>query len=293
MPLSARPHTLTPLGQSDSNNGKNVVYDEMIDDLCDSDGSDRLGELPRTLPHSATLVANLTPPCSPCLRRVLEANRECRLAHDCRHRAHPSSHAFRCQQVLKREYVYQRTVNVKGPDGTETHKTMKLRTPHDETHIFCTNYGMAYTKDRDPSDTKFAMIDRSIAQLVRSIGKNAHTDNEFREHMSKPDQQRKLSIFRIFVCLVGATKLVTKGVPAFQPNLAFANKMFDYLDNKMVVGEYNLPRSTPRKSLKREEVRAPSRRGRAPAPHRTRGRPPLTELEDNDGDERRLQGISL
>lgn len=130
---------------------------------------------------------------------------------------------------------------------------MKLRTPHDETHLICTNYGMAYTKDKDPSDTKFAMIDRSIAHLVRSIGKNAHTDNEFNEHISKPAQQRKLAIFRIFVCLVGATKLVTKGVPSFQPNLALANKIFDYLDNTMIVGEYNLPRRSPRKSLKREE----------------------------------------
>lgn len=118
-----------------------------------------------------------------------------------------------------------------------------------------TNYGMAFTKDRDPSDTKFAMIDRSVAHLVRSIGKNAHTDNEFEAHLAKPEQQRKLSKFRLFVCLVGATKLVTKGIPAFQPDLAYANKIFDHLDNDMVVGEYNLPRRTPRKSLKREEVR--------------------------------------
>ena len=41
--------------------------------------------------------------------------------------------------MLKREYVYQRTVSVKGIDGTETFKTMKLRTPHDETHLMCAN----------------------------------------------------------------------------------------------------------------------------------------------------------
>ena len=29
-------------GQSDSTNGRNNVYDEMIDDLCEADGSDRL-----------------------------------------------------------------------------------------------------------------------------------------------------------------------------------------------------------------------------------------------------------
>jgi hypothetical protein len=29
-------------GQSDANNGKNVIYDEMLDELCDPEGSDRL-----------------------------------------------------------------------------------------------------------------------------------------------------------------------------------------------------------------------------------------------------------
>ena len=65
-------------------------------------------------------------------------------------------------------------------------------------------------------------------------------------------QKQKITRFRIFVCLVGATKLAIKGVPDFQPSVALANKMFDYLDRQMVVGEYNLPRCTPRKSLKRE-----------------------------------------
>jgi hypothetical protein len=37
--------------------------------------------------------------------------------------------------LQKREYTYNRTVAVKNPDGSETHKTMKLRTPHDETHM--------------------------------------------------------------------------------------------------------------------------------------------------------------
>ena len=116
---------------------------------------------------------------------------------------------------------------------------------------------MAFTKNGDPSDTKFAMIDRTVAHLVRSIGKNAHTDIEFKEHMAKPEQQKKLTQFRIFVCLVGATKLCIKGVPSFHPNFALANKIYDHLDNNMVVGEYNLPRRSARKSLKREEVSTP------------------------------------
>ena len=57
----------------------------------------------------------------------------------------------------------------------------------------------------------------------------------------------------MFISLVGATKLATMNVPAFQPNLALANNMFDYMDNEIIVGEYNLPRRSPRKCLKRDE----------------------------------------
>jgi len=185
---------------------------------------------------------------------------------------------------------------IKNPDGTESHKTMKLRwvsharparlllsytkscsaqdparrdapdvrrLPLPSARVarlssLCvcssaTNYGMAFTKDGSPGDTKFAMIDRSIAHLVRSIGKNAHTDAEFQAHMAKPEQQKSLMRFRLMVSLVGAVKLAIKGVPAFQPNLAYANRVWDYLDKQVLVGEYNLPNRQPRKCLKREE----------------------------------------
>lgn len=48
-------------------------------------------------------------------------------------RTKPPSQCAICQQ--KREYTYQRTTPVKGPDGRETHQTMRLRTAHDETHM--------------------------------------------------------------------------------------------------------------------------------------------------------------
>jgi len=117
----------------------------------------------------------------------------------------------------------------------------------------CTNNGMAFTNDGRPSDAKAAFIDRSVYQNIRSIGTRNSDKNEFLEHMSKPEQKMKLSRFRLYVCLVGAVKLAIQGVPEFQPNLAYANTMFDYLDKKIIVGEYNLPRTSPRKSLKREE----------------------------------------
>ena len=37
--------------------------------------------------------------------------------------------------LLKREYVYLKTAVMKGSDGVERHKTFKLITPHQETHI--------------------------------------------------------------------------------------------------------------------------------------------------------------
>ena len=66
-------------GQSDSTNGKNVIYDEMVDELCDADGSDRLGEHNPALAHDVTLLSTLLL-CALPLRRVLETNRKCRPA---------------------------------------------------------------------------------------------------------------------------------------------------------------------------------------------------------------------
>ena len=95
-------------GGNSTMNGCNVLYDEMIGDLCDSEGSDRL-EFWKYAEHrfdsnSMDILSAL--PCD-CNRQI----------------------------VLKREYTYQRTTPVKGPDGRETHQTMRLRTAHDETHL--------------------------------------------------------------------------------------------------------------------------------------------------------------
>lgn len=92
-------------------NGCNILYDEMIGDLCDSEGSDRL-ECKLRPPNPLLLVFFRL---SLFTRRV----------------------AVWKQIVLRREYTYQRTVTVKGADGNDTHQTMRLRTAHDETHLMC------------------------------------------------------------------------------------------------------------------------------------------------------------
>ena len=39
---------------------------------------------------------------------------------------------------MKREYIYNRSVPVKSViDGVESMRTMKLRTPHEDTHMIC------------------------------------------------------------------------------------------------------------------------------------------------------------
>lgn len=72
-------------GNSDSSNGSNCIYDEMIDDLTDGDGSNRT--------------------------------------------------EYWKMILIKREYVYNKPVVVKGADGCEVHRTFKLKTPHQETHV--------------------------------------------------------------------------------------------------------------------------------------------------------------
>jgi hypothetical protein len=111
---------------------------------------------------------------------------------------------------------------------------------------------MAFTRNGDPSDTKFAMIDRSIAHLIRSVAKSSHTEPEFKAHLATPAVQQRLSKFRMLVCLTGAVRLLIKNVPMLQPSTAYANKVFDHFD-EMVQNEYNLPKRSPRKTLKREE----------------------------------------
>jgi len=69
-------------GQSDSTNGRNNVYDEMIDDLCEADGSDRLecSSPPEAPPPQPFIHLSVLSPrcCASCHR--LEADRERRLA---------------------------------------------------------------------------------------------------------------------------------------------------------------------------------------------------------------------
>lgn len=158
--------------------------------------------------------------------------------------------------LTQRSYVYNKPVPVKNPNGMETLRTVKLSTPHMETHAVLTNRGPGLTRNSsDTNDVMAAMVDRSVALFVRTLGAKTHSDAEFQSHLQKEDVKRRLRAFRIFTCLVALVRMFIYRNPAFAPDMAMAQKMWDEWDN----GEngldqaYGLPKPSPRKNMKRVE----------------------------------------
>tara|TARA_B110001452_G_scaffold266503_1_gene273559 strand:- start:6151 stop:9411 length:3261 start_codon:yes stop_codon:yes gene_type:complete len=155
--------------------------------------------------------------------------------------------------LLKREYVYLKTAVMKGSDGIERHKTFKLITPHQETHVICTNRGPAFTKGQEePTEVKAALIDRSNFKVVSSQGGKTHDDAEFEANLRRPEVNRKVRSFRILTCLTGILKMLIYRQSYLQPDLSFAQKLFDEWD-KEIDEKYGLPKLSPRKNIKRVE----------------------------------------
>lgn len=119
-----------------------------------------------------------------------------------------------------------------------------------------TNRGPAFTKGKEePSDVKEALIDRSVALFVRTLGSNTHSDEEFENNLLKPEVQKKVSAFRLLTCLMGLTKLFLFRQPYFKPDMAYAQRLYDQWDNgdKGLAKAYGLPGPTPRRNQKRIE----------------------------------------
>ena len=119
-----------------------------------------------------------------------------------------------------------------------------------------TNRGPAFTKGMDdPTEVKAAMIDRSIALFVRTLGGKTHSDDEFLAHLQEEEVKQRLRIFRIFTCLVALVRMFIYRNPAFAPDMALAQKMWNEWDegeNGLDQG-YGLPKPSPRKNMKRTE----------------------------------------
>jgi len=119
-----------------------------------------------------------------------------------------------------------------------------------------TNRGPAFTKGtEDPSEVKAAMIDRSCGMFVRTLGAKTHSNAEFEAHLQNEDVKKRIRAFRIFTCLVALVRMFIYRNPAFAPDMALAQKMWDEWDS----GEfgldqgYGLPKPSPRKNMKRTE----------------------------------------
>jgi hypothetical protein len=86
-------------GQSDSNDGKNIFYDEMLHELTTAEGSAEI--------------------------------------------------EYWKEILMNKCCTYNRTVTMKSEDGSEEYRSMKLRTPHNETHCMCVCHAPPYVLCND------------------------------------------------------------------------------------------------------------------------------------------------
>ena len=117
-----------------------------------------------------------------------------------------------------------------------------------------TNRGSAFTRGKEePSSVKEALIDRAIVHFVRTLGGRTRSDEEFKKHIATPEARRRIRMFRIVTCLSALVKMLIFRQPYYEPEMAWAQRVWDYLDHQMLDSEFNLPTPSPRKNQKRVE----------------------------------------
>ena len=111
-------------------------------------------------------------------------------------------------------------------------------------------------------------------QFVRTLGSKTHDNQEFEANLQRPAVAQKLRAFRILTCLMGLVKMLIYRCrqplaagrrppvrdsetrvcrqPYLRPDMALAQKLFDYWDEQLDV-KYGLPKPSPRKNVKRIE----------------------------------------
>jgi len=120
-------------------------------------------------------------------------------------------------------------------------------------HVVCTNRGPSFTKgDEDPSEVKAALVDRSNFHQVRKEGMRTHDDAEFERNIAKEAVAIKLRSFRLLTCLMGMLRMLIFRQTYLQPDLSFAQRLFDEWD-KELDEKYGLPKISPRKNIKRQQ----------------------------------------
>ena len=182
-------------GNSESSNGCNCIYDEMIDDLVGGDGDNRTEYWKQIL-----------------MKREFVYNKVITIKG--------GEGKSDQMKTFKLRTPHQETHCVCAIPRCSAHHVPRLTTCPGRR---CTNRGPAFTKGKEePSEVKSALIDRAVVQFVRTLGEVTRSDAEFREHLSKPETKLKLRAFRIFVCLVALVKMfIYRYARSTHPSLPF------------------------------------------------------------------------
>ena len=145
----------------------------------------------------------------------------------------------------------QRTVKATSSNGLETFTTVHLETLHYESYLMSTNCGpLGLKADTEPSTNRAALSDRSWAHVVHEAEDEGATDADFDINKCSPETRKYINRIRVISCLMGYTLCFIKHIPHCRPNLTYANQLTDQWD-AILVNEFNLPRPTKRKKIKR------------------------------------------
>jgi len=148
----------------------------------------------------------------------------------------------------------QRTVKTMGTNGLESFTTIHLETLHFESHMMSTNCGpLGIKSDVEPGTNRAALSDRSVAHVVHAAddaGQNK-SDGEFSLESASDNVREQVNRLRVVSCLMAYVLVFIKHLPHCQPNITYARELTNKWDD-IQNDEFNLPRPSRRKKLKRK-----------------------------------------
>ena len=167
--------------------------------------------------------------------------------------ATPGSMPLEFWKTITSERIYNHSRSVPDKDGD--YKTVSLVTEHQEGHIVTSNWGQSFCNSKNPvaEEGAMALRDRTVSNLVRPMPSAGTHNNEsdFLGALNSAPGKAKVQAFQTVTSLVSMTLLLLHQVPLFAPDFSFAESVFLYLDDQMLVQEYNFPRKKPRRNKKR------------------------------------------
>ena len=145
-----------------------------------------------------------------------------------------------------------RTVKSMGTNGMESFVTVVLNSLHYESHLMSTNCGpLGLKADVEPSTNRAALSDRSWAHITHAAEDDGETaDVDFDVVKASDEVKEMINQLRVCSCLIAYVLIFIKEIPHCRPNLAFASLLTNKWDS-ILWNEYNLPRPSKRKRIKR------------------------------------------